>query len=125
MLRHLLIIIAMVCVNLIGLIWLCRVVDPSTRYSSRVTYNYARFCSGCHGSYGEGDGRIGRFKHLEPANLTTGNFWQTHSDEQILSSIASGKDNMPAFSVYLSREDQEELLAFIKDNFRPAWVKPE
>ena len=120
MLRHLLIIVAMVIASLSWLIWLCRAVDPSTRYASAVEYNYARFCSGCHGANGGGHGRIGRFKKLEPADLTTADFWRERSDEQIIHSIGAGKDDMPAFNYYLTHEEQRQLLVLIKESFRPA-----
>ena len=75
MIRHLLIIVGIFAASMSWLIWLCRTVDPSTRYGSEVEYNYARYCAGCHGANGEGNGRIGRFKKLEPANLTATEFW--------------------------------------------------
>ena len=120
--RHLLIIVGMFAASMSWLIWICRVVDPSTRYGSKVEYNYARYCAGCHGPNGEGNGRIGRFKKLEPANLTKPDFWDNRSDEQLIHSIDAGKDDMPAFFYYLTNEEQWELLAFIKENFRPTPV---
>ncbi len=117
--RHLLIIIGMVAVSMSWLIWLCRVVDPSTRYGSKVEYNYARYCAGCHGANGEGNGRIGRFKKLDPANLTEADFWVSRSDEQLIHSIDAGKNDMPAFFYYLTLEEEKELLTFIKEHFRP------
>lgn len=123
MVRHLLVIITMLAVSIIGLNLLCRAVDPSRKYSSEVEFNYARFCAGCHGPHGEGNGRIGRFKKLEPADFTTIVFWSAHSneqrDEQLVHSIAVGKDDMPSFSFYLTHEEQRELLTFIKTQFRP------
>jgi mono/diheme cytochrome c family protein len=109
----------MIAASLSWLIWLCRTVDPSTRYGSEVEYNYARYCAGCHGANGEGNGRIGRFKKLHPANLTTTEFWEGRNDDQLIHSIDSGKDDMPAFFYYLTHEEQQELLTFIKENFRP------
>ena len=120
--RHLLIIVGMFAASMSWLIWICRVVDPSTRYGSKVEYNYARYCAGCHGPNGEGNGRIGRFKKLEPANLTKPDFWDNRSDEQLIHSIDAGKNDMPAFFYYLSNEEQREILAFIKENFRPTPV---
>ena len=120
--RHLLIIVGMFAVSMSWLIWICRMVDPSTRYGSKVEYNYARYCAGCHGPNGEGNGRIGRFKKLEPADLTKADFWDNRSDEQLIHSIDAGKDDMPAFFYYLTHEEQKELLAFIKENFRPSPV---
>lgn len=117
--RHLLIIVGIFAASMSCLIWLCRAVDPSTRYSSKVEYNYARYCAGCHGANGEGNGRIGRFKKLEPANLTAADFWDSRSDEKLIHSIDAGKDDMPAFFYYLTHEEQRELLDFIKENFRP------
>ncbi len=121
MFRHVFIIVLMFIGSVCWLIWLCRAVDPSTRYGSEVEYNYARLCSGCHGADGEGNGRIGRFKKLEPADLTTADFWSGHTDKQILRSIDAGKNDMPAFYYYLSSQEQREILAFIKDSFRPRW----
>ena len=117
--RHLLIIVGMFAVSMSWLIWLCRVVDPSTRYGSKVEYNYARYCAGCHGANGEGNGRIGRFKKLDPANLTEADFWVGRSDEQLIHSIDAGKNDMPAFFYYLTLEEEMELLTFIKEHFRP------
>ena len=105
MIRHLLIIVGIFAASMSCLIWLCRAVDPSTRYGSEVEFNYARYCAGCHGANGEGNGRIGRFKKLEPANLTTTDFWDDRSDEQLIHSIDAGKNNMPAFFYYLTDEE--------------------
>ncbi|MDE0299565.1 MAG: cytochrome c [Candidatus Poribacteria bacterium] len=120
--RHLLIIVGMFAASMSWLIWICRVVDPSTRYGSKVEYNYARFCAGCHGPHGEGNGRIGRFKKLEPADLTEADLWENRSDNQLIHSIDAGKDDMPAFFYYLTHEEQSEILTFIKENFRPTPV---
>ena len=117
--RHLLIILLMILVWLNMFIWLAKTVDPSTKYRSDVEYNYARFCAGCHGNNGEGNGRIGRFKKLEPADLTDANFWRMHDDEQLLNSIRDGKDDMPAFHYYLNQKEQREILEYIKNTFQP------
>ncbi len=117
--KHLLIILLMILVWLNMFIWLAKTVDPSTKYHSDVQYNYARFCAGCHGNSGEGNGRIGRFKKLEPADLTDVNFWRMHDDEQFLNSIRDGKDNMPAFHYYLNQREQWEILEYIKNTFQP------
>ena len=123
--RHLFVVVGLLIANLVGLTWLCRSIDPSTKYGSKVEYNYARFCAGCHGIYGEGNGRIGRFKRLNPANFAEGEFWEAHNDEQMVRSIALGKDDMPSFSVYLTSEEQQDLLEFIKENFRPGFGENE
>ena len=117
--KHLAVVIVMIVVWLNGLIWLCKQIDPNTKYQSQVEYKYARYCAGCHGNNGEGNGRIGRFKRLDPANLTDKNLWEMHDDEQLLDSIDTGKDDMPAFHYYLSDEEQREILNYIKEMFRP------
>ena len=117
--RHLVVVIVMIIVWLNGLIWLGKQVDPSTKYQSAVEYKYARYCAGCHGNNGEGNGRIGRFKKLEPADLTDDSLWEMHDDEQLLDSINAGKDDMPAFYYYLNDEEQREILTYIKERFRP------
>ncbi|MYF56956.1 cytochrome c [Candidatus Poribacteria bacterium] len=117
--KHLLIILLMILVWLNMFIWLAKTVDPSTKYRSDVEYNYARFCAGCHGNSGEGNGRIGKFKKLEPAALTDANFWRMHDDEQLLNRIRGGKDDMPAFHYYLNQKEQQEILEYIKNTFQP------
>lgn len=117
--KHLLIVVVMIFVWLNGFIWLGKQIDPSTKYPSEVEYHYARYCAGCHGYSGEGNGRIGRFKKLNPADLTDSNLWSLHDDEKLLESIRDGKNDMPAFHYYLSVEEQQELLDYIKKIFRP------
>lgn len=117
--KHLLIIVVMILVWLNGFIWLAKQVDPSTKYPTEVEYHYARYCAGCHGNSGEGNGRIGRFKKLDPVDLTDKNLWLMHEDEQLLNSIRDGKNDMPAFHYYLSFDEQTELLEYIKKTFRP------
>ncbi len=117
--KHLLIIVIMIFVWLNGFIWLGKQVDPSTKYRSKVAYKYAKFCAGCHGYSGEGNGRIGRFKKLAPADLTDSGLWEMHSDEQLLVTIRDGKDDMPAFHYYLNSKEQHEILEYIKASFNP------
>jgi mono/diheme cytochrome c family protein len=117
--RHLTVVIVMIIVWINGLVWLCKQIDPSTRYQSEVEYRYARYCAGCHGNNGQGNGRIGRFKKLDPADLTDNSLWELHDDEQLLDSINTGKDDMPAFYYYLSDEEQREILDYIKETFLP------
>lgn len=117
--KHLAVTIVMIIVWLNGLIWLGKQVDPSTKYQSQIEYKYARYCAGCHGTNGEGNGRIGRFKRLNPANLTDNQLWELHNDEQLLDSINAGKNDMPAFHYYLRVEEQREILTYIKETFRP------
>lgn len=116
--KHLLIVIVMILVWINGLIWLGNQIDPTNRYSTEVEYKYARYCAGCHGKDGEGNGRIGRFKKLDPADLTDENLWSVHNDEQLLSSIRDGKNDMPAFHYYLNEEDQQQILDYIKAKYR-------
>lgn len=117
--KHLAVVIVMIAVWLNGLIWLGNQIDPSKKYQSAVEYKYARYCAGCHGNDGQGSGRIGRFKKLDPADLTDSSLWAMHGDEELLDSINAGKDDMPAFYYYLSDEEQREILDYIKETFRP------
>lgn len=117
--KHLLIVIVMILVWVIGFIWFGHQIDPSTKYLTDVEYRFAKYCAGCHGNSGVGNGRIGRFKKLDPADLTDENLWSAHNDVQLLKSIASGKNDMPAFHYYLNDEQQQEILDFIKATFRP------
>lgn len=72
---------------------------------------FARYCAGCHGSEGKGDG----YKLLgpDPANLTAP-ATRKKSDSALLATIHEGKPNMPSWKGLLSDRDIQNVLAYIR-----------
>lgn len=72
---------------------------------------YVKYCAGCHGAGGAGDG----YKLLgsDPANLTSPSI-KKKSDAALLTTIHEGKPNMPSWKVRLSEQDSRAVLAYIR-----------
>lgn len=72
---------------------------------------YSRYCAGCHGPEGKGDG----YKLLgpDPANLTRPSI-KSKSDAVLLHTIHEGKPNMPSWNVRLSDKDSRAVLAYVR-----------
>lgn len=72
---------------------------------------FTRYCAGCHGSEGKGDGYL--LLGPEPANLTRP-ATKTKSDVALLQTIHEGKPNMPSWKVSLSENESRAVLAYIR-----------
>lgn len=72
---------------------------------------FARYCVGCHGPEGKGDG----YKLLgpDPANLTRP-ATKGKSDAALLKTIHEGKPNMPSWKIRLSDKDSRAVLAYVR-----------
>jgi mono/diheme cytochrome c family protein len=72
---------------------------------------FVKYCSGCHGAQGQGDGYplLGR----EPANLASP-ATKEQTDEDLLRTIHEGKPNMPPWKYRLSPQDSHDVLAYIR-----------
>jgi mono/diheme cytochrome c family protein len=72
---------------------------------------FIKYCAGCHGSKGRGNG----YKLLgpDPANLAAPDT-KKKSDADLLQTIHTGKPNMPAWNVRLSKEESRDVLAYIR-----------
>jgi len=73
---------------------------------------FARYCTGCHGPQGGGDG----YKFLrgpDPANLTSPST-KKKSDADLFKTIHDGKPNMPPWNVRLSEEESRDVLAYVR-----------
>jgi mono/diheme cytochrome c family protein len=72
---------------------------------------FVKYCSGCHGAKGEGDG----YRLLGPsaANLASPSI-QERSNEELLRTIHEGKPNMPVWKYRFSSEDSQDVLAYIR-----------
>jgi mono/diheme cytochrome c family protein len=78
---------------------------------SRGNQIYVKYCSGCHGTQGQGDGY--RLLGPDPAALVSPET-QERSDADLLYTIHHGKPNMPAWKYRLSPQDSRDVLAYIR-----------
>ncbi len=72
---------------------------------------YDRYCAGCHGAEGKGDGY--KLLGADPANLASPATKQK-SDAVLLKTIHEGKPGMPSWKLRLSEEDSRDVLAYIR-----------
>ena len=72
---------------------------------------FVKYCAGCHGATGDGDG----YKLLgsDPANLMSPAM-KRKSDSVLLKSIHEGNPNMPSWKGRLSEQDSRNVLAYIR-----------
>lgn len=90
------------------------VVAEEPALSSRMDQGrkiYVRYCVGCHGIEGKGDGY--KLLSSDPAVLTTPST-QKKSDAALLEIIHEGKAMMPPWSVRLSEQEERDVLAYIR-----------
>lgn len=72
---------------------------------------FSKYCAGCHGSEGKGDGYL--LLGPDPANLTRPATKQT-PDALLLQTIHEGKPNMPSWKGHLSEAESRAVLAYIR-----------
>ena len=72
---------------------------------------FVRYCSGCHGVQGQGDGYP--LLGPDPANLASP-ATKKQSDEELIRTIHEGKPNMPVWKYKLSPQDSKDVLAYIR-----------
>jgi cytochrome c oxidase cbb3-type subunit 2 len=89
---------------------------------------YYRYCWGCHGSRGNGDGENGPYLNILPRNFVAGTFKCRSTptgtlplDTDLYNSIRRGFNftNMPSWAP-LTDQQRADLVAFIK-TFSPRW----
>lgn len=90
---------------------------------------YRRFCVGCHGELGDGNGENAVWIDPKPRNFQLGVFkcrstptGTLPTDEDLFDSIARGFDrsNMPQWS-NLTKQERADLVAWIK-HYSPRWA---
>ena len=73
---------------------------------------FVRYCTGCHGPEGGGDGY--RFLHgPDPANLRSPSI-KKKSNAVLLKTIHEGKPNMPPWESRLSEKETRDVLAYVR-----------
>ncbi|HET8720718.1 MAG TPA: cytochrome c [Nitrospira sp.] len=72
---------------------------------------FIKYCAGCHGSQGQGDGY--RLLGPSPANLLSQST-KGQSDEELLRTMHQGKPNMPPWNYRFSANDSADVLAYVR-----------
>ena len=73
---------------------------------------YADRCARCHGADGQGRTRLG--ETVEPPDLSDRAWQRKHSNAHMISSVANGLGQMPAFKKKLSRQDIAAAVAYVR-----------
>jgi mono/diheme cytochrome c family protein len=89
---------------------------------------YRRYCVGCHGELGDGNGEVAQWLDPKPRDFTLGVFkcrstptGTLPTDEDLFNTIARGLDrsNMPPWNTF-TKVERADLVAWIK-HFSPRW----
>src|SRR5207302_500798 len=89
---------------------------------------YFRYCWGCHGFHGDGNGENGPYLNILPRNFVAATFkcrstptGTLPTDEDLYDSVGRGfnNSNMPAW-ISLTNQQRADMVAFIK-TFSPRW----
>jgi mono/diheme cytochrome c family protein len=97
--------------------------------SGRVKYDYRRYCVGCHGELGDGNGENFPWVDPKPRNFQLGIFkcrstptGTLPTDQDLFDTIARGLDrsNMPQWSTF-TKQQRADLVAWVK-HFSPRFV---
>ncbi len=92
--------------------------------------DYRRYCVGCHGDYGDGNGENAVWLEPKPRDFTIASFkcrstptGTLPTDEDLFNTLGRGitNSNMPIWNA-LSRQQRADLVAYIKI-FSPRWEK--
>jgi mono/diheme cytochrome c family protein len=101
-----------------------------TGHSADGKMNYRRYCAGCHGEYGDGNGENAVWLDPKPRDFTIATFKCRSTltgtlpvDEDLFNTIARGltNSNMPVWSTF-TKQERADLVAYIKI-FSPRWGK--
>ena len=104
-------------------------VGNITGHSKDAKGDYRRYCVGCHGELGDGNGENFPWVDPKPRNFQLGVFkcrstptGTLPTDEDLFDSIGRGFDrsNMPQWSTF-TKQEKTDLVAWIK-HFSPRWV---
>jgi mono/diheme cytochrome c family protein len=104
-------------------------VGKMTGHAKDAKADYRRYCVGCHGELGDGNGENFPWVDPKPRNFQLGVFkcrstptGTLPTDEDLFDSIARGFDrsNMPQWSTF-TKQQRADLVAWVK-HFSPRWV---
>lgn len=101
-----------------------------TGHSEDAKSDYGRYCAGCHGELGDGQGENTPWLDPKPRNFTLATFkcrstptGTLPTDEDLFNTIERGltNSNMPIWNTF-TKQQRADLVAFIK-TFSPRWQK--
>jgi cytochrome c oxidase cbb3-type subunit 2 len=104
-------------------------VGHMTGHAKDAKADYRRYCVGCHGELGDGNGENFPWIDPKPRNFQLGVFkcrstptGTLPTDEDLFDSIGRGFDrsNMPQWSTF-TKQERTDLVAWVK-HFSPRWV---
>src|ERR1700682_3450787 len=104
-------------------------IGKLTGHAAAAKSDYRRYCVGCHGELGDGNGENFPWVDPKPRNFQLGVFkcrstptGTLPTDEDLFDSIGRGFDrsNMPQWSTF-TKQEKTDLVAWIK-HFSPRWV---
>jgi mono/diheme cytochrome c family protein len=94
---------------------------------NRGELHYMRYCRGCHGQTGHGDGPYAASLPIRPADLSAGEYprmgatgGELPSDEAIANVITHGIEGTPMTATPLSGEDLDAVVQYVK-TLSPRW----
>jgi mono/diheme cytochrome c family protein len=101
-------------------------IGNMTGHAQAAEVNYRRYCVGCHGELGDGNGENAQWLDPKPRNFTLGIFkcrstptGTLPTDEDLYNTIGRGLDtsNMPQW-LPLTKQNRADLVAYVK-HFSP------
>ena len=101
-----------------------------TGHSENARTDYRRYCAGCHGELGDGNGENAPWLDPKPRDFTIATFkcrstptGTLPTDEDLYDTIGRGltNSNMPIWNTF-TRQQRADLVAYIK-TFSPRWEK--
>lgn len=104
-------------------------VGKYTGHAANAKANYRRYCVGCHGTEGDGEGENTPWLDPKPRNFTLGQFkcrstpsGSLPTDQDLYDTLGRGLDRsvMPVWS-QLTNQDKVDLVAYVK-HFSSKWT---
>jgi mono/diheme cytochrome c family protein len=104
-------------------------IGSITGHAKNAQYDYRRYCVGCHGERGDGNGENAPYLDPKPRDFQLGIFecrstptGTLPTDQDLADSIARGLDrsNMPQWNTFTAKQ-KADLVAWIK-HFSPRWA---
>jgi len=105
-------------------------VGHVTGHSKSAAMDYRRYCAGCHGDLGDGNGENALWLDPKPRDFTIATFkcrstptGTLPTDQDLYNTIARGitNSNMPVWNTFTDQQ-RADLVAFLK-TFSPRWEK--
>jgi|SRR5580698_2517649 mono/diheme cytochrome c family protein len=105
-------------------------IGKLTGSAKNAAADYRRYCVGCHGTLGDGNGEVAQWIDPKPRDFTLGIFkcrstptGTLPTDEDLFNTIARGLDrsNMPIWNTF-TKQERADLVAWVK-HFSPRFQK--